>query len=116
MAPTGAFAVSSPYTWNLSQLYTTGEVTLAALPAIPGDFNNNGTVDAADYIVWRKTDGTQAGYNTWRAHFGQAAGSGAAGDSLNMAVPEPESLSLLLVAAVGCLIVPRGRLLTTNGR
>ena len=28
VAPTGAFIVSSPYTWNLSQLYTTGEVTL----------------------------------------------------------------------------------------
>ena len=56
--PTGAFTVSSPYTWNLSKLYTTGEVTLTALPAIPGDFNNNGVVDAADYIVWRKTGGT----------------------------------------------------------
>ena len=30
--PTGAFAVSSPYTWNLSNLYTTGEVTLTAVP------------------------------------------------------------------------------------
>ena len=25
---------------------------------IPGDFNHDGTVDAADYVVWRKTDGT----------------------------------------------------------
>jgi hypothetical protein len=30
--PTGAFAVSSPYAWNLSNLYTTGEVTLTAVP------------------------------------------------------------------------------------
>jgi uncharacterized protein YjbI with pentapeptide repeats len=30
--PTGAFAVSSPYTWNLSNLYTTGEVTLLSVP------------------------------------------------------------------------------------
>jgi hypothetical protein len=29
---TGAFAVSSPYSWNLSNLYTTGEVTLTAVP------------------------------------------------------------------------------------
>jgi hypothetical protein len=30
--PTGAFAVSSPYRWNLANLYTTGEVTLTAIP------------------------------------------------------------------------------------
>jgi uncharacterized protein YjbI with pentapeptide repeats len=30
--PVGAFAVSSPYAWDLSNLYTTGEVTLTAVP------------------------------------------------------------------------------------
>ena len=30
--PTGAFAISSPYAWDLSNLYTTGEVTLTAVP------------------------------------------------------------------------------------
>ena len=32
VTPTGAFAVSSPYAWDLSNLYTTGEVTLTAIP------------------------------------------------------------------------------------
>jgi uncharacterized protein YjbI with pentapeptide repeats len=32
VSPTGAFEVSSPYRWNLSNLYTTGEVTLTAVP------------------------------------------------------------------------------------
>ena len=73
VTPTGAFTVSSPYTWNLSNLYTTGEVTLTARADLPGDFNNDGTVDAADYVVWRKSDGTPAGYNAWRTHFGQTA-------------------------------------------
>ena len=36
VAPTGAFAVSSPYAWNLSHLYTTGEVTLTAVPEPSG--------------------------------------------------------------------------------
>ena len=70
MTPTGAFTVSSPYTWNLTNLYTTGEVTLAAVPSLPGDFNNDGTVDAADYVVWRKNPGgiyTQNDFNLWRA-------------------------------------------------
>jgi hypothetical protein len=30
--PTGEFTVSSPYTWDLSNLYTTGEVTLVSVP------------------------------------------------------------------------------------
>ena len=38
---------------------------------IPGDFNHDGTVDAADYVVWRKTGGitrpmtTPPGAPTW---------------------------------------------------
>ena len=104
VTPTGAFTVSSPYTWNLTNLYTTGEVTLAPAPIIPGDFSNDGTVDAADYVVWRKNPGgiyTPADYTTWRTNFGQSlsfgAGSGAAlpsADPLSAAVPEPASLAL----------------------
>jgi hypothetical protein len=30
--PTGAFAISSPYAWDLSNLYTTGQVTFTAIP------------------------------------------------------------------------------------
>jgi hypothetical protein len=32
VTPTGAFAVASPYSWDLSNLYTTGEITLRAIP------------------------------------------------------------------------------------
>jgi hypothetical protein len=76
-----------------------------ALPGVPGDYNNNGTVDAADYVLWRNggplanesdTPGTvnQADYAFWRSRFGAASGSGAA---LNAAsVPEPGSAGLAL--------------------
>jgi hypothetical protein len=72
--------------------YVTGPDTL------PGDYNNNGRVDAADYVVWRKTDGQQAGYNLWRTNFGRTAGSGA-GLASSAAVPEPYGLMLLIFAA-----------------
>ena len=65
--------------------------------SLPGDFNNDGKVDAADYVVWRKSNGSQSGYNTWRSHFGQSAGSGAALPSvepLSAAVPEPATIVL----------------------
>jgi poly(3-hydroxybutyrate) depolymerase len=77
--------------------------SLAVPEPTPGDFNNNGAVDAADYVVWRKNLGTQSSYDTWRAHFGQPAGSGS-GIIANAVVPEPATLMLLMFAAAGwCL-------------
>ncbi|MEX2309026.1 MAG: PEP-CTERM sorting domain-containing protein [Pirellulales bacterium] len=37
---------------------------------INADFNGDGTVDAADYPVWRKNNGAQADYDAWTAQFG----------------------------------------------
>src|SRR4051812_8039958 len=65
--------------------------------SIPGDYNNNGKVDAADYVLWRKSPGSfggdPAGYTTWRTNFGlPGAGSGLG----TAAVPEPHSVALLI--------------------
>ena len=65
---------------------------LSSLVALPGDFNNSGAVDAADYIVWRKGLGTKyspSDYAAWRAHFGEEVSSAAAVGSQWPAVPEP---------------------------
>jgi hypothetical protein len=72
-----------------------------------GDFNGDGTVDTADYVVWRKTDGSPIGYDTWRAHFGTSLGSGSgsaipSAESLSAAVPEPTSALLLVIGAAVC--------------
>ena len=37
---------------------------VASIAELPGDFNHDGTVDAADYVVWRKTEARCAGYDT----------------------------------------------------
>jgi hypothetical protein len=58
VTPTGAFAVSSPYAWDLSKLYTTGEVSLVSLPGIGGgDFNGDGRIDGADLPNWKTNFG-----------------------------------------------------------
>jgi hypothetical protein len=100
-ATTGAFdrylfpAIAAGLTWDTSALYTAG--MLAVVPGLAGDFNADGSVDAADYAMWRKelgTTRTQADYGVWRANFGRTAGAGA---SLGAAVPEPTTAVLLLV-------------------
>jgi hypothetical protein len=103
-------ALSPGLMWNASQLYTSGtlNVTLA------GDYNANGIVDAADYVVWRKTlsqtgtglpaDGNannqidSGDYNVWRAHFGQTAGSGSG--FFAPAVPEPSVAAFIVMIAI----------------
>jgi PEP-CTERM motif-containing protein len=92
------------------------DVYYMRLTPLPGDWNGDGKVDAADYVVWRNGFGTvftQDHYNIWRAHFGQIAGSGAAdppsrvpasAEPLSAAVPEPATLILMILAAAGwCL-------------
>jgi hypothetical protein len=81
---------------------STGVVRYEAAPTVGGllgDYNNNGRVDAADYVVWRKTNiGGAGGYNTWRMNFGRTAGAGALVSGA--AVPEPAGMVLLACAVM----------------
>jgi hypothetical protein len=76
---------------------------------LPGDYNQDGTVDAADYVVWRKSDGTPAGYDKWRANFGASLGlsSGSmlpSAEPLSSAIPEPSAICLCALAAA-CAVI-----------
>jgi hypothetical protein len=90
-----------------------GMITL--VPAtVPGDYNQNGTVDAADYVQWRNggplqndpTPGVQPeDYTVWRANFGRTAGSGAAVATTGVtSVPEPAAFVLALLAIAASLL------------
>jgi hypothetical protein len=90
-------------------------------PTATGDYNENGVVDAADYVLWRDTlnqtvtpagsgaDGNTSGtvdaadYDFWRARFGNEVPPAAVGASavstVASAVPEP-GLTPLLVAGL----------------
>jgi hypothetical protein len=104
----------------LATLLTTIVRTNAASSA---DYNQNGIVDAADYVLWRKTlgnvvpvgtgadgnrDGTinQPDYDLWRAHFGNPSGAGAGASLSTNSVPEP----------TGCILITIGALLATAPR
>jgi len=106
---TGAFSSVIAPIFNgqtLGVAYGANQVTLQLIDAMlsPGDYNHDGSVDAADYVVWRRTDGSAANYSLWRANFGAtAAGSGATAglpSSADTAVPEPTSLVFLLLGGL----------------
>jgi hypothetical protein len=80
---------------------------------LPGDYNNDGTVDTADYVFWRKHEGTnyplpnevsgvtpnqvtEGDYYAWRAWFGSTSGSAAPVG----AIPEPSTCVLLFAGLV----------------
>jgi hypothetical protein len=83
----------------------------APTPVTPGDFNDDGAVDAADYVDWRKRGGSQADYDAWRANFGQGtADVGDTVDSLQSSVaPEPSGLLLMLTSGLIGVSTMRGR-------
>ncbi len=101
----------------------TGVVLYTSL-GVPGDYNDDGVVDAADYTVWRdhlnqsvtlpndETPGTvtESDYAVWKAHFGQSnniQGGSTAGEAM-AAVPEPASWLALTLGAI-CWVLPRRR-------
>jgi hypothetical protein len=91
----GGSAASS---FNL--LVNNTSVILQAI-GVAGDYNFDGSVDAADYVLWRKNDGSPEGYDAWRANFGATLGSSSSRFAAP-AVPEPTSALLLLsFAATG---------------
>jgi hypothetical protein len=83
------------FSWDV----TTGILSVGSGgPGLHGDFNGNGTVDAADYTLWQdglNTTYTQADYVVWRANFGRSAGGGA-----SAAVPEPTCWMMLVITLV----------------
>jgi len=96
-----------------------GVTSLTLVAALPGDFNIDGVVDAADYTVWRDSLGStmslpnddtpgvgQDDYARWKAHFGQTAGVGAR-TRTNTAVPEPGTGIVLLIGMAAVLVARR---------
>lgn len=72
---------------------------------LAGDFNEDGTVDAADYTVWRDGLGTtsiQADYDIWVNNYGATSSSLSVASSNSPAsqsspIPEPSTAALLTV-------------------
>lgn len=85
-----------------------GVVRFVEFAPLPGDFNSDGTVDAADYTVWRDNFGADettigdagngdglvnpADYLIWKDNYGSSIVG--ASQSMNNAIPEPSGLAI----------------------
>lgn len=108
--------------WDMSQLQT-GLLSIG----ITGDYSNDGTVDAADYTIWRDALGTGAAlpndttpgsvtaadYDVWKNNFGQTV-AGAAGAT--SAIPEPAALYLAVLFVVFATVSPMCSRSTSSDR
>jgi hypothetical protein len=94
---------------------------VGTLPFVPGDYDRSGAVDAADYVLWRKTSGQDVGafsgadgngdgtidqsdYEFWQARFGDFFPE--RGSAAIQQVPEPGA-GFLISAAMFWLVCVR---------
>jgi hypothetical protein len=95
-------------------------LAINAAAFLPGDYNHDDRVDAADYVLWKKTFGSttmlaadgsgnktvdRADYDVWHRNFGLTVTAGGLSFSN---VPEPKGW-ILIAAAVLCLVAARFR-------
>jgi hypothetical protein len=101
------------FLWSVTYNATNIVLSVTGI-GLAGDYNGSGTVDAADYTLWRNSLGAVGGalpadgngngsidagdYLVWRNNFGQSIGTGAGAGSAT--IPEPSTLMLLLLTAV----------------
>ncbi|MEQ8850114.1 hypothetical protein [Botrimarina sp.] len=115
----GVLADGAPFSFDFSGddfLSSGARLTLTETFTIPGDYNADGAVNAADYTVWRDTfgltgtffpaDGNRDGriddadYLVWRDNFGRQTNSGLA---TAMTIPEPTAIVLLGLSGLATL-------------
>src|SRR5262249_14840717 len=109
----------SSYIWDLSRLYTTGEVTLLAL--VEPDFDGSGVVDFGDLTRWSQNLGLASGatlaqgdadldgdvdgndFLIWQRRLGQIVAQSAP----SAKAPESTSLALMAINLAGAVFFSR---------
>jgi hypothetical protein len=125
---TGSFSVldlpslAGNLDWDVAYLTDRVRLSIVEDTGLAGDFNLDGRVNAADYVVWRKLEsGNPQGYNDWVEHFGEPTSGGSAVTAATLHtenVPEPAAASLLIAGLISIAFTGRVRsdLISTTRR
>jgi hypothetical protein len=112
------------YGGGVGRVFAEGSATVnfTVTSGMPGDFNNDAVVDAADYVAWRHASPSdslpndmsqgaidESDYVDWKANVGHSSATGATQSASATAVPEPATLVLLAMAAVATVFAGPGR-------
>jgi hypothetical protein len=76
------------------------DISVLPYAANPGDFNHDGRVDGADFLVWQQ-DNTVGSLAVWQSNYGYSGGVSA--------VPEPAALSIAALTLLGLVARRRGQ-------
>ncbi|MCA9238225.1 MAG: PEP-CTERM sorting domain-containing protein [Planctomycetales bacterium] len=94
----GGFGTMGAYTVAFNNL------NLIEVPTAPGDFDEDGDVDGADFLIWQRggspLPGSVDDLQAWQANFGTTA-------PLIAAAPEPGAIGLILLAGLFALRLRR---------
>jgi autotransporter-associated beta strand protein len=110
---------------KLDQYFSGTGILTVGPPILAGDYDNNGVVDASDYVLWRKNVGQpsqtlpndttgviigDAQYNLWRSNFGNTVPVPGSGSSVSsVAVPEPSAIGLIVCGFAALAFTLRDR-------
>jgi hypothetical protein len=113
----------TPSTDQISVIIDNIRFITSAVEGLAGDYNNDGVVDARDYVTWRDamTAGMtslpnetqsigvldEADFFEWRNNYGATVAGAGAGVGSAAAVPEPSSILLAFGALVGLVATAR---------
>ncbi len=114
----GSYPISVTLAGGSEDWSKTGNFTVKV--GVPGDYNDNGVVDAADYVLWRKGGPLQfevdtpgsvdaADYTAWRTRFGNTTAGVGSGSIMITAVPEPATIVLIVLGVLAVPVLPRWR-------
>lgn len=108
------YPIADPMGPDDSAMVFEGEIVATRISTtLSGDYNRDSKVNAADFVVWRKLDGTSAtladgsgngsvgpeDYGIWRDNFGSEIAVGA--QRSEYAVPEPACLGCMIICLAG---------------
>jgi glucose/arabinose dehydrogenase len=113
------FSIAEGDDGELYAMFGNGDIKLIAAEILPGDYNGDHAVNAADYTVWRNNLGTTivlpndpiggeisaAQYDQWKNNFG----AGDLGTGSLSSVPEPGALSLIMLGLLKWMAPARRR-------